>query len=43
MRRLLTLIGIDPYYTFNTKGKEETLEYRVPIARLAAARAALEK
>jgi lysine 2,3-aminomutase len=34
LRRLLTLIGIDPYYTFNTKGKEETLEYRVPIARL---------
>lgn len=34
LRRLLTLVGIDPYYTFNTKGKEETLEYRVPIARL---------
>ena len=34
LRRLLTLIGIDPYYTFNTKGKEETREYRVPIARL---------
>ena len=34
LRRLLTLIGIDPYYTFNTKGKEETLEYRVPMARL---------
>jgi len=34
LRRLLALIGIDPYYTFNTKGKEETLEYRVPIARL---------
>jgi lysine 2,3-aminomutase len=34
LRRLLTLIGIDPYYTFNTKGKEETLEYRVPVARL---------
>jgi hypothetical protein len=28
------LIGIDPYYTFNTKDKEETLEYRVPIGRL---------
>ena len=27
-------IGIDPYYTFNTKGKEETRAYRVPIARI---------
>ncbi len=34
LRRNLTRVGIDPYYTFNTKGKEETLEYRVPIARL---------
>jgi lysine 2,3-aminomutase len=34
LRRLLRLIGVDPYYTFNTKGKEETLAYRVPIARL---------
>jgi lysine 2,3-aminomutase len=34
LRRLLALVGIDPYYTFNTKGKEETIEYRVPIARL---------
>jgi lysine 2,3-aminomutase len=34
LRRILTQIGIDPYYTFNTKGKEETSEYRVPIARL---------
>lgn len=34
LRRLLTLIGIDPYYTFNPKGKEETENYRVPIARL---------
>ncbi|MEW6221439.1 MAG: KamA family radical SAM protein [Thermodesulfobacteriota bacterium] len=34
LRRLLHLVGIDPYYTFNTKGKEETAEYRVPIARL---------
>ena len=23
-----------PYYTFNTKGKEETDDFRVPIARL---------
>ncbi|MDD4050567.1 MAG: KamA family radical SAM protein [candidate division Zixibacteria bacterium] len=34
LRRTLALLGIDPYYTFNTKGKEETTEYRVPIARL---------
>ena len=34
LRRKLRLIGIDPYYTFNTKGKEETISYRVPIARL---------
>jgi lysine 2,3-aminomutase len=34
LRRLLRLVGIDPYYTFNTKGKDETKAYRVPIARL---------
>ncbi|MEN8136712.1 MAG: KamA family radical SAM protein [Thermodesulfobacteriota bacterium] len=34
LRRQLLLAGIDPYYTFNTKGKDETLAYRVPIARL---------
>lgn len=34
LRRLLKRIGIEPYYTFNTKGKEETVNYRVPIARL---------
>jgi lysine 2,3-aminomutase len=34
LRRNLTRIGIEPYYVFNTKGKEETVEYRVPIARL---------
>ena len=34
LRRQLRLVGIDPYYTFNTKGKEETAAYRVPIARL---------
>jgi len=34
LRRQLRLIGVDPYYTFNTKGKDETLAYRVPIARL---------
>ena len=34
LRNKLRLIGVSPYYTFNTKGKEETDEYRVPIARL---------
>lgn len=34
LRRQLRLVGIDPYYTFNTKGKDETRAYRVPIARL---------
>ncbi len=34
LRRRLRQIGIDSYYTFNAKGKEETLNYRVPIARL---------
>jgi len=34
LRRTLRLIGVDPYYTFNTKGKEETRNYRVPLARL---------
>ncbi len=34
LRRILANVGIDPYYTFNTKGKQETKGYRVPIARL---------
>ncbi|MFH1252531.1 MAG: KamA family radical SAM protein [bacterium] len=34
LRRKLRLAGVDPYYTFNAKGKDETREYRVPIARL---------
>ncbi|HOX43246.1 MAG TPA: KamA family radical SAM protein [Myxococcota bacterium] len=34
LRRLLRRCGLDPYYTFNAKGKEETASYRVPIARL---------
>ncbi|MBN1129333.1 MAG: KamA family radical SAM protein [Chitinispirillaceae bacterium] len=34
LRWLLKLSGIDPYYTFNTKGKNETTDFRVPIARL---------
>ena len=34
LRHQLRLIGVTPYYTFNTKGKEETDDYRVPIPRL---------
>jgi lysine 2,3-aminomutase len=34
LRRILSLTSIDPYYTFCTKGKEETMDYRVPIARM---------
>ncbi len=34
LRVTLRSIGVDPYYTFNMKGKEETRRYMVPIARL---------
>lgn len=34
LRRWLRLIGVEPYYTFNAKGKDETDFYRVPLARL---------
>ena len=34
LRLLIKQIGVDPYYTFNTKGKEETSWFRVPIARI---------
>ncbi|MBN2245359.1 MAG: KamA family radical SAM protein [Candidatus Aminicenantes bacterium] len=34
LRDKLRLIGVNPYYTFNTKGKEETYDFRVPIPRL---------
>ena len=34
LRHKLRLIGVTPYYTFNAKGKDETDDYRVPIARL---------
>ncbi|WP_418792046.1 KamA family radical SAM protein [Phosphitispora sp. TUW77] len=34
LRQALRTIGVEPYYTFNAKGKEETRAYRVPIARL---------
>ncbi len=39
LRHKLSLIGVSPYYTFNTKGKEETEDYRVPLARLLQERA----
>lgn len=38
LRHKLALTGVTPYYTFNTKGKEETRDYRVPIARLVQER-----
>lgn len=34
LRRDLKSIGVDPYYSFNMKGKEETRRYMVPIARI---------
>ncbi len=34
LRMDLKSIGVDPYYTFNMKGKEETSRYMVPIARI---------
>ncbi|MGV8172367.1 MAG: KamA family radical SAM protein [Candidatus Woesearchaeota archaeon] len=34
LRKKLKLSGIDPYYIFNTKGKAETIDFRVPISRL---------
>jgi len=34
LRMLMRRVGIDPYYTFVAKGKEETNAYRVPLARM---------
>lgn len=34
LRRDLKSVGVDPYYVFNMKGKEETSRYMVPIARI---------
>lgn len=31
----LKMIGVDPYYAFYPKGKDETENYRIPIARVA--------
>jgi len=34
LRMALKQIGVDPYYTFNMKGKTEMEDYAVPIARI---------
>lgn len=34
IRKALKISGILPYYLFNTKGKKETKDFRVPIARI---------
>jgi lysine 2,3-aminomutase len=34
LRRILKRCGVDPYYLFNTKGKHETRDFRVPMARM---------
>ena len=34
LRKVMKVSGVDPYYTFNTMGKDETLDFRVPIARI---------
>lgn len=34
LRIILRRIGIDPYYTFAPKGKEETNAFRIPLARI---------
>jgi lysine 2,3-aminomutase len=34
LRIAMKLIGVDPYYTFNMKGKSEIEEYAVPVARI---------
>ncbi len=34
LRKALKVCGIDPYYTFNCQGKGETVDFRVPVARI---------
>jgi len=34
LRTCLKVAGIDPYYSFNCMGKDETIDFRVPIARI---------
>jgi len=38
LRMALKRIGIDPYYTFNPKGKMEQKDYMLPIARIVQER-----
>ncbi|MFA6414004.1 MAG: KamA family radical SAM protein, partial [Syntrophales bacterium] len=39
LRKVLKVSGVDPYYSFSTKGKDETADFRVPIARIEQERA----
>ena len=34
LRRMLSISGIEPYYSFNCMGKKETVDFRVPISRI---------
>ena len=34
LRKALKVCGIDPYHTFNCQGKDEPVDFRVPIARI---------
>jgi lysine 2,3-aminomutase len=34
LRLAIKKIGVDPYYTFNMKGKQEIRDYAVPVARI---------
>jgi lysine 2,3-aminomutase len=34
LRIAMKQIGVDPYYTFNMKGKSEMIDYAVPVARI---------
>jgi lysine 2,3-aminomutase len=34
LRIAMKMIGVNPYYTFNMKGKSEIEDYAVPVARL---------
>ena len=34
LRQVLKKCGVEPYYSFSTKGKEETIDFRVPVARI---------
>jgi lysine 2,3-aminomutase len=38
LRISIKQIGVDPYYTFNMKGKSEIEDYAVPVARISQER-----